>query len=234
LARRSTRFGCASRRSPPTIQNNRSAFFQHGKLLVLLDDRGDYWQCGFSSFPKAGSTGSKRAAAAISKRIVSFAGFLRDRVTELDDGSKIKLLTVQINRLRDWCRQGLLCIGDSAHAMSRRWRWYQSCHSGRVCDGELARGEMRSGSRYRERSAKSAGTARMADASDPAHAGGYSSTSSHRPGRLVAMARCRFCFVLLKWFPILRQVPARLIGLGRGPSIPPQSNRRMNQFTFLM
>jgi 2-polyprenyl-6-methoxyphenol hydroxylase-like FAD-dependent oxidoreductase len=49
---------------------------------------------------------------------VSFAGFLRDRVDELDDWSKIKLLTVQINRLRDWCREGLLYIGDSAHAMS--------------------------------------------------------------------------------------------------------------------
>ena len=50
--------------------------------------------------------------------IVSFAGFLRDRVAELDDWSKIKLLTVQVNRLRDWCCEGLLCIGDSAHAMS--------------------------------------------------------------------------------------------------------------------
>ena len=34
-------------------------FFQQGKLLVLLD-RGDYWQCGSSS-PKAASTKSKRA-----------------------------------------------------------------------------------------------------------------------------------------------------------------------------
>jgi 2-polyprenyl-6-methoxyphenol hydroxylase-like FAD-dependent oxidoreductase len=25
---------------------------------------------------------------------------------------------VQVNRLRDWCRPGLLCIGDAAHAMS--------------------------------------------------------------------------------------------------------------------
>ena len=39
-------------------------------------------------------------------------------MTELDDWSKIRLLTVQINRLRDWCREGLLCIGDAAHAMS--------------------------------------------------------------------------------------------------------------------
>src|SRR5713226_8381276 len=44
--------------------------------------------------------------------------FLRDRVAELDDWSKIRLLTVQINRLRKWYRPGLLCIGDAAHAMS--------------------------------------------------------------------------------------------------------------------
>ena len=92
-------------------------FFQQGKLLVLLD-RGDFWQCGFV-IPKGGFDEVRaRGMAQFHKDIVSFAGFLRDRVAELDDWSKIKLLTVQINRLRDWCREGLLCIGDSAHAMS--------------------------------------------------------------------------------------------------------------------
>src|SRR5207302_7205954 len=92
-------------------------FFQQGKLLVLLD-RDDYWQCGFV-IPKGGFDKIKeRGLPQFQNDIVSFAGFLRDRVAELDDWSKIKLLTVQINRLRDWCRDGLLCIGDSAHAMS--------------------------------------------------------------------------------------------------------------------
>src|SRR3954465_4545241 len=92
-------------------------FFQQGKLLVLLD-RGDYWQCGFV-IPKGGFDEIKaRGLQQLQTNIVSFAGFLRDRVAELDDWSKIKLLTVQINRLRDWCREGLLCIGDAAHAMS--------------------------------------------------------------------------------------------------------------------
>src|SRR5947207_14510839 len=91
--------------------------FQYGKLLVLLDRR-DYWQCGFV-IPKGGFSEIKaHGLAQFQNDIVSFAGFLRDRVDELDDWSKIKLLTVQINRLRDWCREGLLCIGDSAHAMS--------------------------------------------------------------------------------------------------------------------
>jgi 2-polyprenyl-6-methoxyphenol hydroxylase-like FAD-dependent oxidoreductase len=92
-------------------------FFQHGKLLVLLD-RGDYWQCGFV-IPKGGFDEIKaRGLSDFQNEIVSFARFLRDRVAELDEWTKIKLLTVQINRLHDWCREGLLCIGDSAHAMS--------------------------------------------------------------------------------------------------------------------
>src|SRR5262249_39778259 len=92
-------------------------FFQHGKLLVLLD-RGDYFQCGFV-IPKGGFDEIKqRGLPALQQEIVEMGPFLQDRVTELDDWSKIKLLTVQINRLKKWCRQGLLCIGDSAHAMS--------------------------------------------------------------------------------------------------------------------
>src|SRR3954470_18612888 len=92
-------------------------YFQQGKLLVLLD-RGDYWQCGFV-IPKGSFDDIKaRGLQQFQNDIVSFAGFLRDRLAELNDWSKIKLLTVQINRLRDWCREGLLCIGDSAHAMS--------------------------------------------------------------------------------------------------------------------
>jgi len=43
---------------------------------------------------------------------------LGNRVDELKDWEQIKLLSVQINRLREWCRSGLLCIGDAAHAMS--------------------------------------------------------------------------------------------------------------------
>ena len=44
--------------------------------------------------------------------------FLKDRVGELRDWDDVKLLTVQVNRLREWYRPGLLCIGDAAHAMS--------------------------------------------------------------------------------------------------------------------
>jgi 2-polyprenyl-6-methoxyphenol hydroxylase-like FAD-dependent oxidoreductase len=92
-------------------------FFQQGRLLVLLD-RGDYWQCGYV-IPK-GELGQIKARGLTSfhDELVKMADFLHDRVSELDDWSKIKLLTVQINRLDKWWREGLLCIGDAAHAMS--------------------------------------------------------------------------------------------------------------------
>src|SRR5581483_1554554 len=92
-------------------------FFQHGKLLVMLD-RGDYWQCGLVIPKDAFCEIKARGLQQFQNEIVGFAAFLGNRAKELDDWSKVKLLTVQINRLRDWCREGLLCIGDSAHAMS--------------------------------------------------------------------------------------------------------------------
>src|SRR5207237_4583130 len=76
-------------------------FFKHGKLLVLLD-RGDYFQVGFV-IPKGGFDEMKpRGLGALHRDIVELGPFLQDRITELDDWSKIKLLTVQINRLRHW------------------------------------------------------------------------------------------------------------------------------------
>src|SRR5438874_1015857 len=92
-------------------------FFRHGKLLVLLD-RGDYFQVGFV-IPKGSLEELKqRGLTALHSDIVALGPFLVDRIAELNDWNKVKLLTVQINRLRKWCREGLLCIGDSAHAMS--------------------------------------------------------------------------------------------------------------------
>jgi 2-polyprenyl-6-methoxyphenol hydroxylase-like FAD-dependent oxidoreductase len=50
--------------------------------------------------------------------LLTVAPFLKDRVNELQDWSEIKLLTVLVDRLRKWYLPGLLCIGDAAHAMS--------------------------------------------------------------------------------------------------------------------
>jgi 2-polyprenyl-6-methoxyphenol hydroxylase-like FAD-dependent oxidoreductase len=88
-----------------------------GTMLVTLD-RGDYFQCAL--IIRKGSFGEirERGLAAFQTTIADAAPFLRDRMRELDDWEKVKLLTVQINRLPAWHRPGLLLIGDAAHAMS--------------------------------------------------------------------------------------------------------------------
>jgi 2-polyprenyl-6-methoxyphenol hydroxylase-like FAD-dependent oxidoreductase len=91
--------------------------FGQGKVFVMLD-RGDYWQCGYV-IPKGGIDDLRRRGLDVFRQDISeIAPFMRDRVEELRDWDDIKLLTVVVDRLRKWYRPGLLCIGDAAHAMS--------------------------------------------------------------------------------------------------------------------
>ncbi len=88
-----------------------------GKFLVTLD-RGDYWQCAYVIAKGAFDDIREQGLPAFREALVSVAPFLGGRVEALTDWSDIKLLSVSIDRLRRWSRPGLLCIGDSAHAMS--------------------------------------------------------------------------------------------------------------------
>jgi 2-polyprenyl-6-methoxyphenol hydroxylase-like FAD-dependent oxidoreductase len=89
----------------------------YGKALILIN-RGDYFQSGLI-IPKGSFDEIKRNGLdALQKSILRIAPFLSDRVETLRDWEQIKLLSVQINRLRRWSWPGLLFIGDAAHAMS--------------------------------------------------------------------------------------------------------------------
>jgi 2-polyprenyl-6-methoxyphenol hydroxylase-like FAD-dependent oxidoreductase len=88
-----------------------------GKALILVD-RGDYFQAGLiirkGGFDEIKRRGLDRFRAGI----LQLAPYFETRVNEVQDWEQVKLLTVQINRLKQWYRPGLLCIGDAAHAMS--------------------------------------------------------------------------------------------------------------------
>lgn len=92
-------------------------YFNFGRALVLLN-RDDYWQCAFvirkGEFDEIRAKGMPR----FRQDVARITPFLADRVDEIQDWSQINLLTVRVDRLRQWWRPGLLCIGDSAHAMS--------------------------------------------------------------------------------------------------------------------
>jgi 2-polyprenyl-6-methoxyphenol hydroxylase-like FAD-dependent oxidoreductase len=88
-----------------------------GRILVLLN-RETYWQCALV-IPKGEAERIKqKGLEAFREALAEFEPFLRDRVGELRDWKDVSLLTVAVDRLAKWCKPGLLCIGDAAHAMS--------------------------------------------------------------------------------------------------------------------
>jgi 2-polyprenyl-6-methoxyphenol hydroxylase-like FAD-dependent oxidoreductase len=191
-------------------------FFQHGKLLVLLD-RGDYWQVGYVIPKGAFETMKARGLSSFHDQLVRMADFLRDRVAELDDWSKIKLLTVQINRLRKWYREGLLCIGDAAHAMSPAGGvGINLAIQDAVATANFLAGKLRHGP------ASLADLAKVQRRREwPAALIQYVQAFIHR--RVVTghetsdKASLPLVPRLLRDFPFLQQLPARFVGLGPRP-----------------
>jgi len=187
-------------------------YVESGHVLVLLD-RGDYWQCAFV-IPK-GQFESLQAEPirSLHRQIVAIAPFLSDRMAELTSWQEVKLLSVRVDRLRQWCRPGLLCIGDAAHAMSPvggvgiNLAIQDAVAAANLLVGQLRQGapaldELRRVQRRRELPTRLVQSAQLAVQNrflGPALGG----TAS-----VPALAR------LLNRFPVLRRVPARLIGLG--------------------
>jgi 2-polyprenyl-6-methoxyphenol hydroxylase-like FAD-dependent oxidoreductase len=88
-----------------------------GQFMVLLD-RGDYWQCAYVIRKGVFEEKKTRGLEAFRKEVAGCAPYLGNRVAEIKGWDDVKLLTVKVDHLGQWYRDGLLCIGDSAHAMS--------------------------------------------------------------------------------------------------------------------
>jgi 2-polyprenyl-6-methoxyphenol hydroxylase-like FAD-dependent oxidoreductase len=88
-----------------------------GQMLILIN-RGEHWQCGYviakGSIHRLKAQGIEK----LRENITELAPFLGDRPFELRSFDDVKLLTVTVDRLTTWHKPGLLCIGDAAHAMS--------------------------------------------------------------------------------------------------------------------
>jgi 2-polyprenyl-6-methoxyphenol hydroxylase-like FAD-dependent oxidoreductase len=92
-------------------------FVGAGQFMVLID-RSDYWQCAYVIRKGSFDERQRRGLQAFREEITNCAAFLADRAAKIAQWDDVKLLTVKVNHLRTWYREGLLCIGDAAHAMS--------------------------------------------------------------------------------------------------------------------
>jgi 2-polyprenyl-6-methoxyphenol hydroxylase-like FAD-dependent oxidoreductase len=91
--------------------------FEPGRVIVMLN-RDTYWQIAFVI--AKGDLPELRAAGLASFRetLAQVLPLPPERFSEIRNWDDVKLLTVKVDRLESWCRPGLLCIGDAAHAMS--------------------------------------------------------------------------------------------------------------------
>jgi 2-polyprenyl-6-methoxyphenol hydroxylase-like FAD-dependent oxidoreductase len=101
----------------PTDTDQTLGRYREGKLLVSLN-RGDYWQCAYVIRKGEFDSIRERGLEAFRRDIVTVVPMFGDRVGELKDWDQVKLLSVAVDHLKHWSRPGLVCIGDSAHAMS--------------------------------------------------------------------------------------------------------------------
>jgi len=186
-------------------------------VLVLIN-RGDYWQCALP-FPK-GSDEALRAAGlpAFRERIARIAPELAHATAELETWDDVRLLSVQVNRLERWWREGLLCIGDAAHAMSPvggvgiNLAVQDAIAAARILgaplrEATLTTDHLAAVQRRRIRPARLTQAAQMF-AHERVLVPVLGAQGSIRPP---------FPLRLLQWLPVLQRLPARAIGLGLRP-----------------
>lgn len=92
-------------------------FSAHGLFVTIF--RGDYWQSALV-IPKGGADAVRAAGLdAFRARVAKLASFAGDgRLDAIRDWDQVSALSVAVDRLKRWHAPGVLCIGDAAHAMS--------------------------------------------------------------------------------------------------------------------
>jgi 2-polyprenyl-6-methoxyphenol hydroxylase-like FAD-dependent oxidoreductase len=198
--------------------------------MVITIPRDEYYQAGLL-IPKGGYPAVQEAGIGeFRARIVRVAPFLAEVVDSIESWDQVKLLTVQVNRLDQWWLDGLLCIGDAAHAMSPAFGvgvnyaiqdavatanlLVDDLRAGSVSTGDLARVLMR---RMPPVARMQPLQLRLHDVIAKPGGGAFLANPMRWWQRAIAT-------VLL---PILRQISARIVGRGFRPEvIEPQLDPR--------
>ncbi len=194
--------------------------FDNGAIFVMIN-RTEQWQLGYVIAKGSIDVLRARGIEAFRATVAGLAPFAADRVGEIRSWDDVKLLSVQVDRLPRWYRPGLLCIGDAAHAMSpiggvginlaiqdavaTANELATPLAAGRVTLEDLARVQRR-----REWPTKvTQGLQLAVQKRVIARVIARTDTARRLSPPLVLK--------LFAWLPILRRIPARLLGVGVRP-----------------
>ena len=187
---------------------------ERGRLLVMID-RGDYWQCAFLIPKGAAESYQARGIEAIREEVRAGAPPDLD-LSELDEISDLHLLTVKLDRLTCWQKPGLLAIGDAAHAMSPiggigiNLAIQDAVAAANFLAGPLAKGENVDPLLHKVQDRRLFPTRVIQ--------GGQKAAQDNVIGRLLRpgapITQAPWLVRMLDRFPVLRRIPGRIIGLG--------------------
>jgi len=186
---------------------------ERGRLLVMID-RGDYWQCAFLIPKGMAESYRARGIEAFREEVAKAAPELD--LAELDQIDDLKLLSVALDRLVQWWRPGLLAIGDAAHAMSPiggigiNLAIQDAVAAANMLAEPLAAGKTVDGLLHKVQDRRLFPT-RVIQA-------GQKAAQDRVIGRLLGpgepITRAPFLVRMLDRYPLLRRIPGRIIGLG--------------------
>ena len=188
-----------------------------GFRMIVLLDRGDYFQCAYI-IAKGGADAIKaQGIAAFRDSVRAVAPDLPALEAALPDWDAVQLLTVSLDRLTTWSRPGLLVIGDAAHAMSPvggigiNLAIADAVAAANILAAPLARGENADALLANVQKRRMFPTRMVQGAQRLAH------ERVLRPlieGRMSGSDAPPWPLRLLNRFPLLRRIPGRLIGRG--------------------
>jgi len=185
-----------------------------GYVFVTIE-RGDYFQCAYV-VPKGGYEPIRAGGIeAFRERIATIAPMMRGRMQALKDWDDVKLLSVSVDRLEQWWKSGLLCIGDAAHAMSPiggvgiNLAIQDAVAAANLLAGPLSRGKP-SDADLAAVQARRLGPVRAMQALQVMVQNRVLSPAlnTDKPFKAPWIAR------LFDKIPLLRRIPARIVGLG--------------------
>lgn len=187
-----------------------------GRMMVMID-RGEYWQCGVIIAKGGLANIQQQGLEAFHHYLINLVPFMADRTSEIAHWDDVKLLTVQINRLQRWYRPGLLCIGDAAHAMSPaggvgvNFAIQDAVATANHLAGKLRNGQVNV-SDLRQIQRRREWPTRMIQALQAFIHQRVGRGSPDTPATGLPLP-----VRLLRDWPILRKIPARIVGLGFCP-----------------
>lgn len=191
--------------------------FDAGRILIMIN-RGPHWQFGYIIMKGSLEETRQHGLDAFRDAVAALAPFAADRKEEIRNWDDVKLLTVRVDRLPTWHRPGLLCIGDAAHAMSPiggvgvNLAVQDAVAAANLLAAPLREGRVTSADLQRVQDRRLLPTRIIQ--------GMQLTVQTQVVSRVLAGSTHMELPLLLRLFqrfPVLRRIPARLIGLGVRP-----------------